>query len=99
MQHLLEIILGLPAGFLSRTGELSLGFNPSWPAQQTVGAGSWNFLLVLACAALVFWAYRRDGRTQTRRIILGALRGALLLVLILLLNRPVMVLGNNRVEP
>jgi uncharacterized membrane protein len=99
MQRLLEIILGLPAGFLSRSGELSLSFNPSWPGQQIVGAGLWNFLLVVASATLVFWAYRRDGRTQMRRLLLGALRGMLLLVVILLLNRPVLVLGNNRIEP
>src|SRR5277367_4434042 len=99
MQRLLELILGLPAGFLSRTGELSLGFNPAWPGQQSIGAGPWNLALVIGCGALVFWAYRRDGRTQARRLILGALRAALLLALILLLNRPVLVLGNNRVEP
>jgi uncharacterized membrane protein len=99
MHRILEIILGLPAGFLSRSGEFSLSFNPAWPGQQIVGAGLWNFLLLLGCAAIVFWAYRRDGRTQTRRLILGALRGCLLLLVILLLNRPVLVLGNNRVEP
>jgi hypothetical protein len=37
MHRVLEIILGLERGFLSREGELSLQFNPHWPGSSMSG--------------------------------------------------------------
>src|SRR5829696_2558009 len=99
MNRLIEIILGLERGFLSRDGELSLQFNPSWPGQDYVGAATWNVLLALAMAALVWYVYRREGRSRPVRIVLGVMRGVLLAFLLVLLNRPVLTLGQSRTEP
>jgi len=100
MHRIFEIILGLPSGFLSRQGHFSLQFNPSWPLQQYVGgAAVWNFILVVLAAALVVAIYRREGRSQRTRVILGALRGALLAVALLLLDRPVLTSSQARREP
>ena len=100
MNHLLELILGLPHGFLSREGSLTLQFNPTWPFQQYVGgAGVWNFLLALLALALVIYIYRREARTRNLRLLLGGLRLAVLALVLLLLNRPVLTLGQERREP
>jgi uncharacterized membrane protein len=99
MQRLLEILLGLEPGFLSRQGDFSINFNPQWPWQATTGAAMWN--LVLACLALtlVIWVYRREGRSRGVKISLGIIRGLLLAFTIAMLNRPVLTLGQNRTEP
>lgn len=100
MRRFLEILLGLHKGFLSREGHLTIQFNPSWPFEQSVGgAGVWNFMLVVAALALVIFIYRREGRTRRTRIILGTLRAALFGLVIVLLNRPVITLGQVRREP
>src|SRR5438477_7593357 len=99
MQRLLEILLGLERGFLSREGELSLQFNPAWPGQQYVGAVTWNLLLAVLAGLLVWYVYRREGRSRPVRIALGVVRGFLLAFLIVLLNRPVLTLGQSRTEP
>ena len=97
--RLLEIILGLEKGFLSREGELSLQFNPAWPGQQYVGEVTWNLLFIVLAALLVWYVYRREGRSRNVRIALGVVRGLLLALLIVLLNRPVLTLGQSRTEP
>src|SRR4051812_19238630 len=99
MNRLLEIILGLDKGFLSREGELSLQFNPHWPGQQYVGAAGWNLPLLALCAWLIWHVYRRGGRRGGVKIALGIMRGVLLVFLIVLLNRPVLTLGQSRTEP
>ena len=99
MTRLLEILLGLERGFLSRQGDLSLNFNPQWPGQAVTGAAIWNVLLVAAALVLVIWVYRRDGRSRAVRISLGIVRGLLLAFVIAMLNRPVLTLGQNRTEP
>src|SRR5829696_4197252 len=99
MHRFLEIILGLERGFLSREGELSINFNPHWPWQATVGAAVWNLLLALIAIALVVYVYRREARTRTAKVFLGSLRLALLGLVIALLNRPVLTLGQSRTEP
>jgi uncharacterized membrane protein len=100
MRRLIEIILGLPSGFLSREGHFTLQFNPSWPLQQYVGgAGVWNFVLIILAVTLVVVIYRREGRTRRVRVSLGILRAALLGLALLLLNRPVLTLGQARKEP
>src|SRR5947208_2342995 len=99
MHRILEIILGLERGFLSREGELSLQFNPAWPGQQYVGAVSWNLLLIVLAVLLVWYVYRREGRSRSVRIALGIVRGFLLAFLIVLLNRPILTLGQSRTEP
>ena len=97
--HVIERLLGLPADFLHRRGEFAVQFNPAWPGQSVVGAATWNVGLALACAALVFWVYRRDGRSRAVRLFLGTLRGLLMAVVLVLLNRPVLTLTRTRVEP
>lgn len=99
MHRLLELILGLDKGFLSREGELSLQFNPHWPGQEAVGAATWNVLLAIAIGILVWYVYRHEGRSKSVRITLGVMRGLLLAFVLALLNRPVLTLGQSRTEP
>lgn len=99
MQRFWEFILGLDRGFLSREGEFHLSFNPSWPWQDYLGVGLWNFALAMAAFTLVVSVYRREGRSQPVRVALGVMRGLLLAFLILLLNRPVLTLTQTRTEP
>ena len=99
LQHAVERMLGLPADFLHRQGEFAVQFNPAWPAQAVVGAATWNVLLAVLCLALVVWVYTRDGRSRPVRILLGTLRGLLLAVVLVLLNRPVLALTRTRTEP
>src|SRR6202034_3942829 len=100
MHHVLEIILGLPAGFLSREGHLTLQFNPTWPLQQYVGgAAVWNFMLSVLAISLVVYIYRREARTRGMPILLGGLRLPILALVLLLLNRPILTLGQARREP
>jgi len=98
LQRLLEILFGLERGFLSREGDFSIGFNPTWPWQQHIPAAVWNTILIAAAVALVVWIYRREGRARPVRIVLGCFRAALLLLVIGLLNRPVVTLGQSRTE-
>lgn len=99
MQRLLEIILGLDKGFLSKQGEFTLQFNPKWPFQETVGASTWNLVLLVLAGLLVYAIYKREGRSRFARILLGTLRAALLLFVIAMLNRPVLTLAQSRSEP
>jgi uncharacterized membrane protein len=99
MNRFWEIILGLRRGFLSQQGEFSLSFNPQWPGQQLVGAAVWNVLLVLLALALVVYVYRREGKSRGVKIVLGVIRASLLALVIALLNRPVLTLGQSRTEP
>ncbi len=99
MQRLVEILLGLDSGFLSREGEFSLRFHPNWPFAEVLGNAFWNLLLVMAAVTLVVWVYRREGKSQRWRLFLGAGRLAILLLLIALLNRPSLTLTRARVEP
>ena len=99
MQRFWEIIFGLERGFLSREGEFSLTFNPKWPWQDYVGASVWNLALACLALALVLYVYRREGRSKSVRVTLGVARALLLAFVIALLNRPVLTLGQSRVEP
>ena len=99
MNRLLEILLGLDRGFLSREGALSVDFHPNWPWSKVVGDATWNLLLVAAAVALVVWVYRREGKSRGWRIGLAAGRLAVLLLLVGLLNRPTLTLTKARVEP
>src|SRR5437868_6025278 len=99
LQRLVEIILGLEKGFLSREGEFTLQFNPHWPGQEWVGAASWNVVLAIVALALVIYVYRREGRSRPVRIVLGIMRGFILAFVLFLLNRPMLTLGQSRAEP
>ncbi|MGD1278610.1 MAG: glutamine amidotransferase [Tepidisphaeraceae bacterium] len=100
MQRLLEILLGLKNGFLSQQGSVSIQFNPTWPWQQYVGgAAVWNLLLAAAGLALVIYVYRREGRSRRAKIVLGVLRCVALALVLILLNRPVLALGQVHREP
>ena len=97
--HAVERLLGLPADFLHRQGDFAVQFNPAWPGQATVGAAAWNAGLAIACLTLVVAVYARDGRGRAIRIFLGCLRGLLMAVVLVLLNRPVLTLTRTRTEP
>jgi uncharacterized membrane protein len=99
MSHLIEFILGLQKGFLSREGEFSISFNPQWPAQDVLGTAVWNCLLAALAIGIVIYAYRRDGRPLGRRITLASLRALLLGLVLILLNRPMLTLGQSHTEP
>ncbi len=59
----------------------------------------WNFLLAALAGVLIVAVYRRDGRSRKIRIMLGVLRGGLIVLIMLLLNRPVLTLSQSRTEP
>ena len=99
VQRFWETIFGLERGFLSREGEFSLTFNPKWPWQDYVGASVWNLALACLALAMVLYVYRREGRSKPVRVTLGVARALLLAFVIALLNRPVLTLGQSRVEP
>jgi uncharacterized membrane protein len=99
MQRIWEILLGLRRGFLSQQGDFALSFNPQWPGQSVVGAGVWNVLLAILAVLLVVYVYRHEGKSRGVKIVLGVLRGCLLALVIALLNRPVLTLGQSRTEP
>src|SRR6476660_322348 len=98
LANILERVLGLDKGFLSREGELGIDFTAHWP-----GPGSltpyWNILLALAAVLWVIYVYRRDGRSNPVRVTLGIIRGLLLGFVLFLLNNPVLTLGQSRTEP
>ncbi len=98
---ILEIILGLPGGFLSREGQFTLQFNPTWPLQQYVGgAAVWNFILAgLALALVVYDLSARGADAGSSAVRWGACGRRLLGLVLLLLNRPVLTLGQERREP
>lgn len=96
MTRFLEILLGLDKGFLSREGGKWLSFNPVWPGHH---AGLWNTLLALLAIAWVVYVYRRDGRSRPARVILGGLRILLVAFVLVLLNRPVLMVTTSRTEP
>jgi uncharacterized membrane protein len=99
MHHLLEILLGLRPGFLSRQGEFNVTFNPQWPFQEVIGTSVWNFLIAVLALLIVIYCYRRDGRTQWARVFLGGVRAVLFALVILLLNGPMLTLGQSRTDP
>src|SRR5688572_6285113 len=99
MQRWLERILGLDTGFLGREGEFSLDFNPRWPFQEHVGAVTWNVVLAVIAALLVYYVYKREGRSRFARVTLGIMRAGLLAFVIAMLNRPVLTLTQSRTEP
>lgn len=99
MRRLWEILFGLKRGFLSQQGDFALSFNPQWPGQSVVGAATWNVLLAIVALLLVIYVYRHEGKSRGVKIVLGVLRGTLLALVIALLNRPVLTLGQSRTEP
>ncbi len=98
MQRLIEIILGLHKGFLSRQGEMRLEFNPMWLGAPT-WTPVWNVVLGLLALSLVVYVYWREGRSRKSRITLGVLRGLLLAFVLFLLNQPVLTLGQTHSDP
>src|SRR5437588_871179 len=95
MSRLLEILLGLDKGFLSREGSKGISFNPVWPGHH---AAVWNVLLAILALALVVYVYRLDGRSRSARILLGTLRGLIVAFVLVLLNRPVITNADTRTE-
>lgn len=96
--NIIERVLGLDRGFLSRDGELGIDFNPHWPGPDAL-TPYWNIVLALGALAWVVYVYRREGRSRPVRVALGIVRGALLAFVLFLLNNPVITLGQSRTEP
>ena len=63
------------------------------------GAPAFNLAISVAAAAILLYTYRREGRPLGVRLGLGAVRAALFTLLILLLNNPMLTLGQSRTEP
>ncbi len=99
MHRLVELILGLNRDVLAQQGEYTLAFDPVWPGQAHVPAAVWNLVLMAIVLAWVVAVYRREGATRRFRVFAGALRLALLLMLLLVLNRPILSLTQARTEP
>lgn len=99
MNRVFEWLFGLDGGFLGRDGEFSISFDSQWPMRDYVAGFTWNILLIAMAATLVYFIYRRDGRSQRVRLFLGGLRLSVLLLVILLLNRPQLTVTQSRVEP
>src|SRR5579864_3549929 len=95
MKRLLEILLGLDKGFLSREGVKGISFNPVWPGHH---AAIWNTALALLALGIIIYIYRRDGRSRMARILLGSLRVLLAAFVLVLLNRPVLTNSDTRTE-
>jgi uncharacterized membrane protein len=66
---------------------------------QLEGAVAWNCVLAGTAAFLVFQVYRLDGRSLAVRLLLGGLRTLVLALILFLLNRPMVTLGQSRTEP
>jgi uncharacterized membrane protein len=98
LANLLERLLGLNPGFLSRNGEFGVDFNPRWPGPGAL-TPYWNVSLAAVVVLWVLWVYWRDGRSRPVRVTLGAVRLLLLGFVLFLLNNPVLTLGQSRVEP
>jgi uncharacterized membrane protein len=99
MNRLIEWLLGVDGGFLRRAGDLSVSFAPRWPFSDYVGTFTWNAMLLIAAGALVWFLYQREGRSSRARAWLAGLRASLLLLLIVMLNRPQLTLTQSRIEP
>src|SRR5205085_2458037 len=68
------------------------------------GHGVWPLSTEVICRVrfsgpVIVYVSRREGRTRKVRITLGVVRGALLLCLIALLNRPILSRVQSRTEP
>jgi uncharacterized membrane protein len=97
--HTIEFLLGLPRDFLHQQGDWSLQFNPAWPGQAFIGVPVWNFTLAVLAILLVVYVYTHDGRSRPLRIVLGVFRSLLIALILFLLNRPILTLGQSRTEP
>jgi len=96
MKRFLEILLGLDNGFLSREGSKFPSFNPVWPGHHPA---IWNTIIALLALAVIVYVYRRDGRSRPARVFLGIIRALLVAFVLVLLNRPVLMLTQTRTEP
>ena len=99
IRHTFEFLLGLPRDFLHQQGDWSLQFNPAWPGQAFIGVPVWNITLAAVAILLVVYVYSRDGRSRALRILLGGIRLFLFALVLFLLNRPILTLGQSRTEP
>lgn len=99
MYRLFEWLLGLDRGVLAQQGEYALTFDPLWPMQSYIPAAVWNVALVACVLAWVVIVYRREGSTRRFRLFAGTVRLILLLLILVLLNRPMLSLTQARTEP
>lgn len=58
MNRLLELLLGLDSGFLQRQGDVSMRFDPRWPLAESVGHATWNVVMIVLIAVVVWLGYR-----------------------------------------
>lgn len=106
-----ELVFDLPRGFLDQEGDVRIQFNPQWPGQDglnyvftKMGFGPvaphvWNFTLGAIALMLVYYVYKREGRSKRARVSLAIIRCMILGFLLFLLNLPVFTIGQSRTEP
>ncbi len=99
MIRLIERLLGLEPGMLSREGAWSLEFAPRWPGGETVGHATWTIAILGLCVWWVWRSYRREKGSQRLRVGLAAVRVLLVVIVVFLLNRPSLTLEERREEP
>jgi uncharacterized membrane protein len=106
-----EFVFDLPHGFLDQQGDFRIQFNPQWPGQDglnyifskmgfgAIGPQVWNFTLAALALILVWYVYKREGRSRRARISLAVIRCMILGFVLFLLNLPVFTIGQSRTEP
>jgi uncharacterized membrane protein len=63
------------------------------------GTAAWDITLAAAGAMVLISVYGQDGRSKTARVLLGAMRGLLMALVLLILNNPVLTRIKTLVEP
>jgi uncharacterized membrane protein len=63
------------------------------------GAIAYNLVLSVIALALVVYVYTHDGRSRMLRISLGVLRSLLIALVLFLLNKPMLTVGQSQTEP
>src|SRR5579862_2292529 len=84
MHRLLEMLLGLSKGFLSRDGELQWHFSPIWPSHPLLNLGALNWVLAIGAVVLAVRLYtkaaRRDWSVRTRVALWAVVWGVLAVI-------------------
>ncbi len=92
MTRLLEWLLGVPSIHLQGGHGFSLRWQILWPVWSVV-------LIAVGLAAFILLVYRREGGGPWRRVVGGALRAVLVLLVFCLMLQPLLVFRRTRVEP
>lgn len=104
LQALIAILFGVTPSNREGVEEAIAFDHPKWMSWDLSGGMSLtpsgvNVVMILAAILLVVLIYRRDGRRPSARIGLGILRALIFAYVIMLINRPVLQVSVQRVEP